>query len=288
MAGETLSGSLSVIVGDIRKKSVAKAVKSGVMKNLVTIYPEQGGNSVSLPIWDVTAGGSATKVTEATDYTGFASYKNSTWTISPAKYVFGTKLTDEDNWFANESIRDAHAEKHAREHSLILEKKLVGCFASFSTNAVVATSTSGLTVAKVMDAVAKLEGSAYDIDRPYNLVLNAGGYLYLAKDMAQQGNSSNYGPVGKLADEVLAKYFVNSVMGIVNVYQTIPAAIAASATSVCGLFAKDAIGLSAPLFYEFATDRDESAGITELISRQVTGARVRFEDYGVKLTIKSN
>ena len=284
MAGETLSGSLDIIVGDLRKRSVTKALKSGVMKNLVTVYNEKGGNKISLPIWDMTSGGTASVMTEAADYAGFAVYKNSSWTIEPTKKVFGTKLTDEDGWFANENVREAHAEKHAREHALTLEKALIATFASFSTNTLTATSTSGLTVAKVMDAVTKLEASVYDMDRPYSLVINANQYGLLAKDMAQQGNSSNYGPVGTLADEVLKKYFVNSVMGVVNVYQTTTSAIAASSTAVGGLFTKQAIGLFAPLFYEFATDRDESAGVTELISRAVYGARVRFEEMGVKIT----
>jgi len=283
MAGETLSGSLSLVVDDITKKSVKKALKSGVMKNLVTVYPGTGFKGIDLPIWDVTAGGSVATKTEATDYTEFASYTNSTWSITPTKKVFGTKLTDEDNWFANESVRAQHADKHAYEQALKLEQDLVAVFASF-TNTLAATSSSGLTVAKVMDGVTKLEATAYDMDRPYSLVTNANGYARLAKDMAQQGVSSNYGPIGKLADEVLAKYFVNSVMGVVNVFQTPTTALAASTTAIGGLFCKDAIGLRVPLYYEFATDRDESAGVTELISRAVYGTRVRFSNYGVKLT----
>lgn len=284
MAGETLSASLPIIVADIRKKSVTKALKLGVMKNLVTVYAEQGGNDISLPVWDTTTGGSASGMSEAGDYAGFAAYTNSSWTISPSKKMFGTKLTDEDNWFANESVREAHAAKHAREHALKLETDLVGCFASFSTNALVATSSSGLTVARLMDAVTLLEGSVYDMDRPYRLVLNAYGYNYLAKDMAQQGISSNYGPQGQLASEVLKKFFVNNIMGVVNVFDTTSSAIAASSTATFGLFTKEAIGLRAPVFYKFETDRDASAQVTELISTQVTGARVRFEEQGVKIT----
>lgn len=284
MAGETLSGSLSIIVGDIRKKSITKALNQGVMKNLVTVYAEQGGNKISLPIWDASTGGSAVARTEAADYASFASYKNTTWEISPAKYVFGTKLTDEDKIYASESVKDAHATKHAREHAIKLEKALVGVFASFTTNAVTATATTGLTVAKLMDAVTALEGSAYDMDRPYSLVINPYQYKYLAKDMAQQGVSSNYGPIGPLADEVLQKYFVTSCMGIVNVYQTTSAAIAASSLAVGGLFTKEAIGLFMPVAYEFATQRDESAAVTELISRCYFGARVRFNEQGVKVT----
>jgi hypothetical protein len=284
MAGETLSGSLSIIVGDLRKKSVTKALKQGVCKNLVTVYNEQGGNEIKLPVWDMTAGGAAIAKTEATDYTEFASYKNTTWAITPGKVVFGTKLTDEDKWYANESVREAHADKHAWNHALKLEQSLVATFASFSTNTVAATSTSGLTVSKVMDSVTKLEASAYDMDRPYNLVTQALGYNYLAKDMSQTGNSSNYGPVGPLADDVLKKYFVNSVMGIVNVFQTTTQAIGASSTAVGALFTKAAIGLFVPLYYEFETERDVSAGVTELVSRAVYGARVRFNEQGVKLT----
>jgi hypothetical protein len=269
------------------QKSVKKSLKSGVMKNLVTVYAGTGHKGIDLPIWDTSSGGSAIVKTEATDYTEFASYTNSTWSITPTKKVFGTKLTDEDNWFANESIRNEHADKHAYEHALSLEKGLVAVFASF-TNTLAATSSSGLTVARLMDAVTKLEGTAYDMERPYNAVLNAYAYNYLAKDMAQQGVSSNYGPVGKLADDVLAKYFVNNVMGIVNVYQSPTTAIAASSTAVCGLFGKQAIGLRVPLYYEFETQRDVSAGTTELVSRAVWGARARFTNYGVKLTVKAN
>lgn len=288
MAGETLSASLSLVVDSITKASVKKALKSGVMKNLVTVYPGTGYKGVDLPIWDTTTGGHAIVKTESTDYTEFASYLNSTWSITPTKKVFGTKLTDEDGWFANESVQAQHADKHAYEQALKLEQDLCAIFASFSTNSVVATSSSGLTVAKVMDAVTKLEASVYDMDRPYSMVLNAHAYNFLAKDMAQQGISSNYGPIGKLADGVLERYFVNSVMGVVNVFQTTTSAIAASSAAICGLFCKDAIGLRVPLYYEFATERNESAGTTELISRAVYGARVRFENYGVKLTVHAD
>ena len=284
MAGETLSASLSLVVDSITKASVRKALKQGVMKNLVTVYPGTGFKGVDLPIWDTSTGGSASVMTEAADYSGFAAYKNSTWAITPTKKVFGTKLTDEDGWFANESVQAQHAAKHADAQAIKLETDLVACFASLTTNTLTATSTSGLTVAKCMDAVTKLEASVYDMSRPYSLVTNAFGYNYLAKDMAQQGVSSNYGPVGTLADEVLKKYFVNSVMGIVNVFQTTTTALAASSLAVGALFTKEAIGLRVPLYYEFATERNESAGTTELISRAVYGARVRFTSHGVKIT----
>lgn len=287
MAGETLSASLPVLVDDMRKKSVTKSLAMGVTKGLVKVFDVNGFNSISEPIWDATTGGSATTKTEATDYTEFASYKNTSWTISPTKRVFGTKLTDEDGWYASESIRSAHAEKHAYAHAKALEIALVGTFASYS-NSITATSASGLTVAKVMDAVALLEATAYTMERPYSLVTNAFGYKYLAKDMAQQGVSSNYGPVGPLADKVLNKYFVGNVMGAVNVFQTMTPALAASSAAVGGLFAKEATGLAVWKWYEFATDRDESAGVTELISRSVFGARVHFADYGVKVTHKAN
>lgn len=294
MAGETKSTALEIIVDNIRKKSIRKALQQGVMKNLVTVYSDTGGNKVSLPLWDATSGGAAIDKAEAVDYTEFAEYKNTKWEITPGKKVFGTKLTDETDWFsaAGENIQDEHAAKHAREHAIALETALCGQFTNLTTEV---TAASGLTVALLMDTVTELEGTAYDVTGPYSLVMNSYQYKYLAKDMAQQGISSNYGPVGPLADEVLKKYHVANVLGLANVFRTTTAAIPKGTTTTpgttdvkyAGLFTKEALGLFIPVAYEFETDRDASAGVTELISRSVFGTAVRFAENGVKIKAKA-
>ena len=288
MASVNVSASYVLIVDRLKKETINKAAKLGVMKNLVTLHTEKGGNDLAFPIFDRSASaGSASTVAEGAGAGTVNKVFPTQWKIgTPVKKVYITDLTDEaKNLYSSESLYGYHSDQHAWQQMIAMEKAVIGTFASFTSTLNATVASTGLTLAKLFDGVTALEAKAYELQRPYAFVGVPAVYNYLAKDMAQQGVSSNYGPVGAMADKVLANYFVSSPMpGTVDYYNTIPGALTASAKTVCGLFTKDAIKLWAPTMFEMATKRVEENATDQYFSRCYFVTRPFRKEAGVKVT----
>lgn len=274
----TLSGSLAGIVNDIRTRSYKYMVAEGVAKKLVTpVGVGSKGDEVTIPLWDPTSR-AGTAATEGTDFTGFTSYTSTTRTYTAAEWVHGTRLSYNDFEDASESVRDEQARMHGIVHGKKLEQKICGTFASFSTNAITATSTSGLTVAKLAAAKALVEGAANTFAGSPNLVITPNVWYRLFSNLTQ---NANYGVQGSLGDRVLDTYYQGKVLDV-PVYLT-KTGITAATSVTCGLFYKDAIGLFMPRDFLLEQEKNISLRGYELVSTHRAGARVHIEKAGVKI-----
>lgn len=284
--GVTLSGSLTGIVNDIRTRAYKYMAQTGVMKKLVTPVGVGGkGSKVTEPYWDPTSR-TGTLATEGTRFTGFTSYKSSTQEFTETEWIEGTRITYDDVEDASESVRDEHARMHGLVHAKKVELKCTAVFASFATNTIAATGTTGLTYALVQKAKAKLKGQSQAFEGPFNLVVNDNVYYYLQQSLTQ---NSNYGVLGSLGDKLLDNYYAGNIGSDIRVfYSNLGIPVSASATeakaTVCGLFIKDAIGLYMPRDFQLEVDKDIALRGYELVSTHRAGARRRLEKAGCKIT----
>ena len=287
MAGETLTTGLPGIVQSIRARSYSLIAKTGVMKSLVT--PLSGtGNSFVEPYFDPTQTPGTTTalqtVAEGTDITALSSVTATRRTYTATEYQLMSFMTDKSREQSLESVKQFHAEMHGYQHAANLETRLLGTFAS-ATYSITATSSTGLTWAKVAAARALLEKQTLSAPKPYSLVISPEQFYHFAAAMT--GNA-NYGPVGTLADKIQQEYAVASLVGGVNVFQT-SYFTASSGYQTAGMFAKPAIGLFIPngSDYSIESQRDASKRGDELVSTFNFGARIRIPGYAVAVKAKS-
>lgn len=278
--GTTLSASLTGIVDDIRVRAFKYMAQKGVMKGLVTpVGIGAKGSSVTEPYWDPTSR-TGTAITEGTRFTGFTTYVPTTRSYTETEWIDGSILTYDDIEDGKESVRDEHARMHSLVHAKKIEKKCTAVFASFTTNTITATSTSGLTYAKVRAAVTKVKSQAQAFDGPFNLVVNDNVYAYTQANLTQ---NSNYGPLGSLGDKLLDNYYAGNIGNDVRVFYS-NLGITTATSTTCGLFIKDAIGLFMPRAFQLEVEKDIKLRGYELVSTHRAGARVRLEKAGCKIT----
>lgn len=283
--GTTLSASLTGIVDDIKVRAFKYMAHTGPMKGLVTaVGVGAKGSSVTEPYFDPTSR-TGTAASEGVKFTAFTSYVPTTRSYTETEWAEGTILTYDDIEDAKESMRDEHARAHAMVHAKKVDKKCTTVFASFTTNTVTATSTSGLTYAKIRAAVTKIKAQTQMFDGPFSLVVPDTVYYYTHNNLTQ---NSNYGVLGSLGDKLLDNYYAGNIGNDVKVFVDnlgITNGTASTGTNtVCGLFTKEAIGLFMPRPFLLKTDEDIELRGYKLVSTHRAGARVRLEKAGCKIT----
>lgn len=283
--GATISASLTGIVDDIRVRAFKYMAQKGVLKGLVTpVGIGAKGSSVTEPYWDPTAR-LGTLAAEGEKFTAYSSYLPTTRSYVETEWAEGTILTYDDVEDGKESVRDEHSRMHGLVHAKKVENKISAVFASFTTNAVIATSSTGLTYAKVRAAVAKVKTQAQAFDGPFNLVVNDNQFYYLHNNLTQ---NSNYGPLGNLGNKLLDAYYAGNIGNDVRIfYSNLGIANGTSTTgtnTVCALFTKEAIGLFMPRTFMLKVDEDIELRGYKLVSTHRAGARVRLEKAGCKIT----
>ena len=283
VAGVTLSGSLAGIVNDIRAKSMKYMAQEGALKGTVTpVGVGAKGNKVTEPVWDPTSR-TGTAGTEGSRFTAYASYVSATQSFTAVERLHGTILTYNDIEDASESVRDEHARAHGIVHAIELERQITAVFASFTTNTVTATNaTTGLSLAHVAKAKAKLKGQTQAFTGPFNLAINDAVQYYLWNNLT---NNANYGPTGSLGDKLLDRYYAGTVLGDVRVFYS-NAGITTATSVTCALYEKGAIGLFMPRAMLMKTDEDIDLRGYKLLSSRRSGARKRQEKGGVKITTR--
>ncbi len=178
MANETKTTSLPGIANSIRAKSYEYFAQTGVMKGLVTKLTGVG-TQFEEPYFDPTATAGVATATEGTDYSTLREISTTRRTYTASEWIMMTFLTDQSRKMSAESVKEFHSKTHGYEHAYNLENKLLATFASFTTS-VTATSTTGLTWAKLAAARTRLEDVAKSAPKPYALVTSADAWYYFA------------------------------------------------------------------------------------------------------------
>lgn len=252
----------------------------GVCKALVhTIAPSGDGTYATEPYFNPTSynatGGTEGTTLTATQRTLISATRRSYTAAESVEFTHQSFYSDA---VSAESVRDLHTSVHAHTQAKRLEQKILATFASF-TNSITATSTSGLTWAKIAAARVLLEGGTAPAPGPFVGVISPNQEYQLAINMAALGQ--NYGPVGKIANDVLETFHKGTYAGVD--FHISPYIVAATA-AVGAIFSKESIGLLTPqplkyFIQEIARDRG-----FDIVSSFYYGARVRVPAFGVKLT----
>lgn len=258
----------------------------GVCKALVHDFGRGDGYQVSEPVWDYSsyAGTSASegvKIT-ATQRTSLSTTRR---IYTASEWAFYTQETYDSMDEASESVREFHANAHGHAHAEKMECRILQTFNSFTTHTIAATASTGLTWGHISAARTKLEMSQTPAPKPYYLVVTPNVWHYFVKNTAQ---NSSYGPVGTVADQLMQKYHIGSLVGGVEVFWT-PYDLSASvlvttnATTRCAMFTKAAIGLFIPRQYRFEAQKEVRERGYDLVSTLKSGARVRTLAWGVRI-----
>lgn len=256
------------------------------MKALVT--PFRGtGNAYTEPYFDPTTNSSASSGTEGTDITAATKLTTTKKTYTPAEFYDFTVLTEKSLTMSEEAVKQFHAEHHGYTHGHNLELKLLTAMASFTGGTIAATSTTGLTWAKVAAARTLLERIPKAAPKPYSLVLSADQFYWFAAGMV--GSSNYYVQDASLSGEIQRKYRVASLVGGVNVYTSSHFTASASGYQSGGLFSKAALGLFIPSDndYKLREQWDLTLRGWELLSTFTFAQCVRIPAYGVKINARS-
>ena len=281
----TLTTALPGIVKEIHKESLTYIARTGVMKNLVT---KVGGTGYQLwePYFDPTASGAVAVGTEGTDVTTKTSLTTTRRLYTAAEYVKFTIMTDRSVNQAAENVKTFHAESHGYEHAAKLETTLLACLAS-GTSTVTATSTTGLSWAKVAAARTLLEGITKAAPKPYALVLSPAQWYWFAAALTP--NSTVPIAAGSISDSVQKQYHLTSLVGGVNVYESSYFTASATGYQKAGMFSKSAINLFMPTGsdYKLEAQRDATMRGTELVSTMLYGGRIRVPSYCVTVNARS-
>lgn len=283
MSGETLSGSLDLVVDDIRGGSYHYLVHTGVMKTLVTpVGVNESGDYYLEAFWDPT-GMTATHLHEGEDFTARQSYINATRGFSSTEWGVYTYITDNVKEDARESVTDEHSRAHGITHAKYLEKKLVAQFASFTGAALTATGTTGLDLGHIAAGKVIMQGVEKDPGAGLNFVDHPFAWHYFVKNMT---NNSNYGTRGPLGNSVQERYWQASLLGDVTVFYSnyIPLIATSTNRRYAGMFVKDTIGLFMPRDYRLESQRFITERSTKLVSTMRYGARCRIPAFGIKYT----
>jgi hypothetical protein len=252
---------------------------NGVCRKLVHAFPAGDGYQISEPVFDNSSfvAGVGTEGT-AINATAVQTITTTRRIYTATEQTAYTKETYQSVEDGSESVREFHSSVHGHAHAKKLEQKILACFASF-TPAVAATSATGLTWGKIAAARTLLEMATTPAPKPYGLVVSPNVWYYFTQNTSQ---NSTYGPIGTVADDIMKKFHIGSIVGGVEVYQT--PYLAAAASSVCGLFAKEAIGLFVPREFRLDVQMQALARGYDLVSTLRAGARVRKASWGVKVT----
>jgi hypothetical protein len=283
MANETVTTNLVGICKEIRTRSLRYMAQEGVMKEIVHTFTGGDipkGTQVSEPVFDPTTY-SGTAGTEGTSISANVIQLTTTRrTYTASEWVGTSFITYNDIETGSEDVKQLASLAHAHAHAEKLETKLLNVYASFSSFTITATSTSGLSWAKIAAGRAKLEDQQHNFtNEDKYLVISPNAEYLLAVELAR---NSNYGPSGTLGNNVLDKYHVNTVAGV-NVMRT--AYLSATSTQICGMHVKPAIGLFVSRNYRVEYDHQARGRGYDIVSSMVSGARLRINAGGVKYTV---
>lgn len=279
----SLSGSYPVLIADIRDKSYKIQYEDFPCQHLVKkIGGAAKGNAVNWPYWDPTNTSQASELTEGTAISSTTTYINASVYLVASEFGTLSYITDnigEDERSTGE-ITDWHSNQHGVACGMAVDNKLIAHFTNFSGNTVTATSTSGYTIAHVMNGYVQLTEAVTRMPRPINLVVaNRAEYYFGVSNV----NNANYGVRGSLGEKVLNKFHAGTLFGEVRVF-TDPQIAVSSSVAIGAMFCKDAIGLWRPRKFRIKRDYDVKLRADVLVSSTRAGSAELVDVFGCKFS----
>lgn len=275
----TTSDNLPIIVDDIREKAWAYQQTEGVYKALATeVGQGEKGSSVSEPFWDP-SGATAQVLTEGVPIEGAVEYVNDYNTFTAVESGHYTVLTKNDMEDATDNVKD----RHAAQHGITLANKveLQGHTAAQLFTAEEDISSREITDLDLAKMKARIMAQKVQAAGNYNCVGSSGLWLSLAASLA--GNPS-FGLKGSMGEMVMDKYFVGTIFGDIELFQTDIPYDPTDEVHVGAFFKSDALGMFVPRAFELDYETDARLRGTRLVSTQRYGFGVRADKLGIKFS----
>jgi hypothetical protein len=272
------------IVKEIEEAAYVMLYETTLLPKLVKkVGQGSKGGMVHIPYFDPTTFSTAAEtLTEVTDFTTYTQLTNASVLIYASEFGVASFLTDVTKESSGFDFKGELARQQALSVGVKLEKHILHEFSHFTTNTLLAThATEGLTFTAIAAAKNYLDAQLLTVPgSEKELVINTYGWFYTAKSTYSTSYSA---AIPVLGDEVLRKFYVNTVFGDVRVWKSNHITASASA-SVGAMFVRDAIGLWTPRDYRIEPDRDPSARGDEFTSSMRAGAKMMVNGYGCKIT----
>jgi hypothetical protein len=281
MANETTNTTLDDLFENITAEAIFTFQDTGVVRNLVTMYPITGsGKVVDIPIYPTV---SASAVNEATDLTNTAvSTSNATITVGE-KGIMAT-LTDMARNTASRNVGADLGRLFGEAIAKKVDTDLVALFSDFLAGNDLGCAGTELTADLLFKAQAILRSGG--VPAPYSAVFHPKALFNLKKTLTQAGYAGTATAISDLGNDVLRNGYIGTVAGI-DVYEDANLVIDASDDINGGVFHSSAIGLAMKQEFKIEAQRDASLRADELVATVVYGVGIAKDANGCTVIVDS-
>jgi hypothetical protein len=281
MANETTNTTLDDLFENITAEAIFTFQDTGVVRNLVTMYPITGsGKVVEIPIYPTV---SAAAVAEATDLTNTAvSTSNAQITVGE-KGIMAT-LTDMARNTASRNVGADLGRLFGEAIAKKVDVDLVALFSDFASANDLGSAGTELTADLLFKAQAILRSGG--VPAPYSAVFHPKALFNLKKTLTQAGYAGTATAISDLGNDVLRNGYIGTVAGI-DVYEDANFTIDASDDINGGVFHSSAIGLAMKQEFKIEAQRDASLRADELVATVVYGVGIAKDTNGCTVVVDS-
>ena len=282
MSSETTNTTLDDLFENITAEAIFTFQDTGVVRNLVTMYPITGsGKVVDIPIYPTV---SAAAVAEATDLTNTAvSTSNATITVGE-KGIMAT-LTDMARNTASRNVGADLGRLFGEAIAKKVDVDLIALFSDFLAGNDLGSAGTELTADLLFKAQAILRSGG--VPAPYSAVFHPKALFNLKKTLTQAGYVASTAPaISDLGNEILRNGYIGTVAGI-DVYEDANLVIDGSDDINGGVFHSSAIGLAMKQEFKIEAQRDASLRADELVATVVYGVGIAKDANGCTVVVDS-
>ena len=281
MANETTNTTLDDLFENITAEAIFTFQDTGVVRNLVTMYPITGsGKVVDIPIYPTV---SAAAVAEATDLTNTAvSTSNATITVGE-KGIMAT-LTDMARNTASRNVGADLGRLFGEAIAKKVDVDLVALFSDFASGNDLGSAGTELTADLLFKAQAILRSGG--VPAPYSAVFHPKALFNLKKTLTQAGYAGTATAISDLGNDVLRNGYIGTVAGI-DVYEDANLVIDVSDDINGGVFHSSSIGLAMKQEFKIEAQRDASMRADELVATVVYGVGIAKDANGCTVIVDS-
>lgn len=281
MANETTNTTLDDLFENITAEAIFTFQDTGVVRNLVTMYPITGsGKVVDIPIYPTV---SAAAVNEATDLTNTAvSTSNATITVGE-KGIMAT-LTDMARNTASRNVGADLGRLFGEAIAKKVDTDLVALFSDFASGNDLGSAGTELTADLLFKAQAILRSGG--VPAPYSAVFHPKALFNLKKTLTQAGYAGTATAISDVGNNILNSGYIGTVAGI-DVYEDANFTINAYDDISGGVFHSSSIGLAMKQEFKIEAQRDASMRADELVATVVYGVGIAKDTNGCTVVVDS-
>jgi len=276
----TNTSSLNDLIAPIVQEAMFVASETSIMPGLVKNFtvPANAGKVLQVPLYGTqtiaTDVGENAEIDMTAISTGVAN-------ITLTEAGIAAKVTDMSrNHSTSNVIADLgklFGEAIAKRH----DRALTGLFSTFTASINDSTDTqSELSVTDLHKAYATLKKAG--VPGPYYGVFTPQALFALKSTLTNTFTNPTNSLV--VTNQAMSEGFIGRIAGI-DVFETSNIVEDSATSAVCGVFARDALGLAVAQRLNVETERDASLRAEEVVASTRYGVSVLHNSYGVKIAV---